>query len=71
MKNSMREPTLNEKYLERNTRIRTQAYDPNEREDDIDHLEDITESEYLQDYRRTLKKDNRNNRRFRIKTKPN
>jgi hypothetical protein len=28
------------------------------------------ENEYLQDYRRTLKKDNRNNRRFLIKTKP-
>lgn len=45
-------------------------YDQNEREDEIDHIEDTTESEYLQDYRRTLKKDNRNNRRFRIKTKP-
>jgi len=44
MKNSMREPTLNDKYVERNTRIRTQASDPNEREEEIDHIEDATES---------------------------
>jgi hypothetical protein len=71
MKNSMREPTLHERYHERNIRIKTQANENvHEREEDIDLIEDTMESEYMQDYRRILKKDNRNNRRFRIKTKP-
>lgn len=71
MKNSMREPILSDKYLERNTRIKTLVNDVAiDRDEEIDHSEDTAESDYLHDYRRNIKKDNRNNRRFRIKTKP-
>jgi hypothetical protein len=71
LKNSMREPTLSDKYYEKNVRIKTlhQESTVPDREDDIDFMEDTSETDYLQDFRKIVKKDARN-RRFRVKTKP-
>ena len=66
--------TLNEDTAEKNTRIKTLStyedgsYDMFEDKDMV--YDDLSEVDYLQYNRRAIKKNDLQNRRFRIKTKP-
>ena len=66
---------MTSEMFEKNTRIKTLSTYENQNMDSIEDkdvaYDDISEADYLQYNRRAVKKNDLQNRKFRIKTKPN
>ena len=74
MKNTVNSYTLSDEHFGKNTRIKTLSTYENEGNDPFEDkdmaYDDLSELDYLQHNRRAVKKNDLQNRRFRIKTKP-